>query len=302
MIAGFTTADVPDQRGKTYLVTGANTGIGFETAKALASRGAKVLLGCRGVDRGRAAVARIVADHPEAAVEVVALDLGDLGSVRAAAEVVGREARLDGLINNAGIMATPRTITVDGFEAQLGVNHLGHFALTGLLLPRLQATPGARVVTVSSIAHRNGSIFFDDLDGTASYSPWDRYGQSKLANLLFTHELDRRLDRGAATTIAVAAHPGLAATDLARNMARLTRLVTPIASLLFNSAAQGAWPTLAAATHTEVEGGLYLGPGGFRELRGPATIVEASPASKDPATAARLWDLSIELTAVDPGI
>ncbi len=302
MISGFTTDNVPDLGGMTFLVTGANTGLGYETATALAGKGAEVLLGCRRPAKGREAVERITAAHPEAVVEALELDLGDLASVRAAAESVARGSGLHGLVNNAGIMAPPKSTTVDGFESQFGVNHLGHFALTALLLPTLRATSGSRVVSVSSIAHRRGTIPFDDLDAARSYDPWDRYGQSKLANLLFTYELDRRLRRIESSTIAVAAHPGLAATDLGRHLGRLSRLALPVAGLLFNSAAQGAWPTLAAATHPDVEGGQYFGPGGFREARGPATVVDSSPSSKDQATAARLWARSVELTGVDPGV
>lgn len=302
MITNFTAADVPDQSGKTLFVTGANTGIGFEAAKVLAANGARVLLGCRSRAKGDATVARIKGSYPGAIVAAVDLDLGDLASVRAGADVVAGESRLDGLINNAGIMYTPQMETKDGFEAQFGVNHLGHFALTGLLLPKLEQTPDSRVVIISSIGHRRGDIDFDDIDATASYSSQDRYYQSKLANLLFMYELDRRLRAKNSTTIAVAAHPGIASTDLARHMSGVAQTMMKLLGALLNSADAGAWPTLAAATDPCVEGGQYFGPGKSFETRGPARQVDSTERSKDPELAERLWDLSIEMTGVDPGI
>ena len=307
MITEFTDKDVPNQRGKTFFVTGANTGIGFEAAMALASKGGRVLLGCRNLDKGQQAIDRIKEARPGADVELVQLDLSDLDSVRSAAEIVNRESRLDGLINNAGIMANPKTITRDGFESQFGVNHLGHFALTGLLLPQLEATANSRIVTVSSIGHRNGEINFDDINAAKSYSPQERYYQSKLANLLFMYELDRRLRAKNSQTISVAVHPGLADTELARHldsgfMALVLRLLMPLLRPFSNSSESGAWPTLLGATASGVEGGQYFGPGRFAEVSGPARQVDSTDRSKDPNLAKRLWELSIEMTGVNPGI
>lgn len=302
MITNFTNEDVPDQTGKTFLITGANTGIGFEAAKVLASRNARVLLGCRSRAKADDAVARIIGVHPKADIQVVDLDLGDLASVRSAAAAVAREPRLDGLINNAGIMYTPKMTTKDGFEAQFGVNHLGHFALTGLLLETLERTDDSRVVVVSSIGHRRGKIDFDDIDAAKAYSPQTRYYQSKLANLLFMYELDRRLRAGGATTIAVAAHPGVAATELVRHMSSFAQAMMKPMGPLFNSAEAGAWPTLAAATALEVTGGQYFGPSKLFEVKGPAKLVDSTDLSKQPELAGRLWDLSIEMTGVDPNI
>ena len=308
MINNFTAADVPDQSGKTIFVTGANTGIGFEAAKVLAGKGARVLLGCRSIEKGKAALTRIADAYPGADVELVEIDLADLDSVRKAAEVVAREPRLDVLVNNAGVMWNPRTITKDGFESQFGVNHLGHFALTGLLLPKLEATPHSRIVTVSSTGHRlgNGDLFWDDINADEDYHPRRRYYASKLANLLFTYELDRRLQAKGSSTIAVAVHPGGSDTELARYvtgpMGLLTRLMTPLMRPFMNTAEEGAWPTELAATAAGVEGGQYFGPSRYREMSGPARQVDSSEASKDLGKAKRLWDLSIEMTGVDPGL
>ena len=195
MITNFTDTDIPDQTGKTFFITGANTGIGFEAAKAIAAKGGRVLLGCRSTEKGQDALARIADAHPGADIALVEIDLADLASVRAAAEVVAAEPRLDVLVNNAGVMWNPRTMTKDGFESQFGINHLGHFALTGLLLEKLEATPDSRIVTVSSTGHRLGDqdIYWDDINADQNYHPRRRYYASKLANLLFTYELDRRL-------------------------------------------------------------------------------------------------------------
>ncbi len=308
MITNFTDKDVPDQSGKTFFITGANTGIGFEAAKVFAARGARVLLGCRNPEKGEAALARIADAHPGADVELVEIDLSDLASVRKAAEVVAQEPRLDVLVNNAGVMWNPKTITKDGFESQFGINHLGHFALTGLLLPRLENTPESRVVTVSSTGHRmgNGDLFWDDINADEEYHPRRRYYASKLANLLFTYELDRRLRAKESATIAVAVHPGASDTELSRYvsgpMGVFTRLATPVLRWFMNTAAEGAWPTELAAAARDVESGQYFGPGGRGEMSGPARQVDSSDASKDPEKAKRLWDLSIEMTGVDPGV
>jgi NAD(P)-dependent dehydrogenase (short-subunit alcohol dehydrogenase family) len=292
----WTYDDVPEQGGKTVIVTGANTGIGFEAARALVRKGARVILGCRGREKGEAAVAKIVAEQPKGHTDLALLDLADLDSVRRFADSSIRESeRLDLLINNAGVMACPESRTVQGFERQFGVNHLGHFALTALLMPHLRKTRQARVVTVSSQAHRTGSIAFDDLDFTKrGYNPMGAYGQSKLANLLFTFELQRRLEASGADTIAVAAHPGWTATDLQRH-AWYARWLNPLFAM---SAEKGALPTLRAATAPDVKGGEYYGPGGFYEMRGYPKRVSASDSALSLEDAARLWTTSEELTGV----
>jgi len=298
----FTAADVPDQTGKTIFITGANTGLGYEAAKTLAGKGARVLIGCRSKDKARQARDKILGEYSAADVAVVELDLSSLASVKKAAAVVAREPRLDVLINNAGIMIPPYELTRDGFESQFGVNHLGPFALTGLLLDKLRATPDARVVSTASIAHKRGKIHFDDINAERGYNPMVRYAQSKIANLYFAYELQRRLSAAGATTISVAAHPGIANTELTRYMPRALRLLTPLFSTLFNNAAQGAWPTLCAATLPGVQGGDYYGPCKRQETAGPAVKVESNRRSHDLAVARRLWDLSIEMTGVDPGL
>ena len=308
MITDHTATDVPDLSGKTFFITGANTGIGFEAAKVFAGKGARVLLGSRSTAKGQAALAEITEAHPSAEVELVEIDLADLASVRTAAEIVGGEPRLDVLVNNAGVMWNPKTITKDGFESQFGINHLGHFALTGLLLPKLEATPDSRIVTVSSNGHRfgNGDLFWDDINADDDYHPRTRYYASKLANLLFTYELDRRLTAKGSSTIAVAVHPGASDTELGRYVTgvfgTVMRAMTPLVRAFMNTAEEGAWPTELAATAPGVQGGQYFGPSRFRETSGPAQQVDSSPESKDPEKAKRLWDLSVEMTGVDPGI
>ena len=297
----WTTDDIADQHGRVAVITGANTGLGLETAKALAARGASVVLAVRDTDKGKQAAATITAASPGADVTVQELDLSSLASVRetAAAVSAGHE-RIDLLINNAGVMYTPRQTTADGFELQFGTNHLGHFALTGLLLDRLLAAPGSRVVTVSSVGHRiRARINFDDLQASRNYSRVAAYGQSKLANLLFTYELQRRLAASAASTIAVAAHPGGSNTELVRNSpAPLRALNAVFGRFVTQSAAMGALPTLRAATDPAVIGGQYYGPGGFRELRGSPRVVQSSAQSHDADIQRRLWSVSEELTGV----
>ena len=258
MKAKWTSDEVPGQQGRLAVVTGANTGLGFETARVLAARGASVVLAVRDIEKGKRAAARIAGTAPGANVMVQPLDLTSLESVRAAAgELRARHPRIDLLINNAGVMLTPRQSTRDGFELQFGTNHLGPFALTGLLLEQMLPVPGSRVVTVSSLAHRiRARINFDDLQGQRSYSRLAAYGQSKLANLMFTYELQRRLS-GAGTTIAVAAHPGLASTELWRYT---PAIVASSYALVSQQAAMGALPVLRAATDPGVLGGQYYGP------------------------------------------
>jgi NAD(P)-dependent dehydrogenase (short-subunit alcohol dehydrogenase family) len=297
----WTTDDIPDQTGRTAVVTGANTGLGLETAKALAARGATVVLAVRNLDKGKDAAAAITTATPGADVTVQRLDLSSLTSVREAAdELRTRHDRLDLLVNNAGVMYTPQSTTADGFELQFGTNHLGHFALTGLVLDRLLTTPGSRIVTVSSVGHRiRARIHFDDLQLEQGYGRVTAYGQSKLANLLFTYELQRRLAAADAPTLALAAHPGGANTELVRNSpAPLRALNAVFGALVSQNAAMGALPTLRAATDPAATGGRYYGPGGFRELRGYPVVVASSARSHDADVQRRLWSVSEDLTGV----
>ncbi|POX89720.1 short-chain dehydrogenase [Mycobacterium kansasii] len=295
-------ADIPDQSGRVVVVTGANTGLGYHTAAVLAFRGAHVVLAVRSPEKGNSALARIVAAKPQADITLQELDLSSLDSVRAAAEALrSTYPRIDLLINNAGVMWTPKQTTKDGFEMQFGTNHLGHFALTGLLLDRLIPVRGSRVVTVSSLGHRiRAAIHFDDLQWERGYDRIAAYGQSKLANLLFTYELQRRLAADPeAATIAVAAHPGGSNTELARHLPRIVRPLSNILGpVLFQSAEMGALPTLRAATDPSVAGGQYYGPDGFLEQRGHPKLVQSSPASHDEELQRRLWAVSEELTGV----
>ena len=291
----WTIADIPDQKRCTAIVTGANTGLGYQTAKALASKGAHVVIAARNPQKARAAVDRITAAHPGALVSIQEVDLASLASIRAAAsELKAKHDKIDLLINNAGVMTRPRLTTKDGFELQFGTNHLGHFALTGLLLDRVLAVPGSRIVTVSSPGHRfTRGIRFHDLQWERSYSPLAAYGQSKLANLMFTYELQRRLQ--GTSTIAVAAHPGGSRTEMVSHSPPLVRFV---GLFLFQSAAMGALPTLRAATDSQVLGGQYYGPGGFAEQRGYPKLVASSEASHDVQVQQRLWEVSEKLTGV----
>ena len=304
-MSDWTEADVPDQSGRVVLVTGANSGIGWETARVLAANGAKILLGCRSAERGRAALQRIKAICPQADAALLELELADLDSVREVAAGLRRDHdRLDLLINNAGVMATPEQRTAQGFEMQFGVNHLGQFALTGLLLPQLLATRGSRVVTVSSTGHRPGRIRFEDPNWESGYKPWAAYFQSKLANLLFTYELQRRLQAAGSTMVALAAHPGGSRTNLGHeNPGGLLNTILHrsrplIERYLLQSSAMGALPTLRAAVDPQARGGEYYGPDGFGEQTGHPVRVGSSGRSKDIEAARRLWRLSEELTGV----
>jgi NAD(P)-dependent dehydrogenase (short-subunit alcohol dehydrogenase family) len=293
----WTWRDVPDQGGRTAVVTGSNSGIGYEAALALAQHGAAVVLACRDLERAEGAAANIRAAAPGATVSTLELDLASLASVRRAAEQLrGAHDHLDLLIDNAGLMFPPYGRTEDGFELQFGTNHLGHFALTGLVLDRLLATPGSRVVTVSSTGHRAGAIDFDDPQfERRRYRRFAAYSQSKLANLLFTYELQRRLEAADAETIALAAHPGLSNTELSRFLPGWTR---PVAAALGQDARMGALPTLRAAVDPAARGGEYYGPGGWMEMRGFPTRVGSSARSHDAGVQRRLWELSEELTGV----
>ena len=291
----WTLEDVPDQAGRVAIVTGANSGIGYETARGLAIRRAHVVLACRSVRKGNDAVARILAETPSAHAELIPLDLSSLESVREFAQTFeAAHDRLDLLVNNAGVMMPPRREeTTDGFELQFGTNHLGHFALTMRLMDRLLHTPGSRVVTVSSTSHRFGQIDFDDLNWTRrTYKRMASYGQSKLANLLFTLELQRRLEAAPATVTALAAHPGWTGTNL-QDESPLLRFFNPLVSM---KPWQGALPTLYAAVAPDAQGGEYFGPDGLGEMRGYPTRVGTSNRAKNREDASRLWTVSEELT------
>jgi NAD(P)-dependent dehydrogenase (short-subunit alcohol dehydrogenase family) len=297
--------DVPDLTGKTVLVTGASGGIGFEAARMFARAGATVVLAARDPQRSQAALDRIAQDWPGASLQCVSLDLASLASVREAARrVLGQHGWLDVLCNNAGVMAIPRALTDDGFEMQLGVNHFGHFALTGLLLESMLQRP-ARIVTVSSTAHRIGRMHFDDLDGERAYQKWGAYAQSKLANLLFAYELQRRLMVARVPAVSVACHPGYANTNLqlvgpARERSRIGLYFFRVCNaLLAQPAVKGAWPTVYAATATDVCGGDYIGPGGPAEIAGRPIKVDSSRTSHDLELARELWEVSVQRTGVD---
>jgi NAD(P)-dependent dehydrogenase (short-subunit alcohol dehydrogenase family) len=300
----WTAADVPGQAGRVAVVTGGNAGLGQETATVLAQRGATVVLACRDDRKAEQAAGQIRSVVPDTDVRAVHLDLASLGSVRQAAdEILAGYPRLDLLINNAAVMYVPFQRTEDGCELTFGTNHLGHFALTGLVLPRLLDTPGSRVVTVSSLGHRDGTMHFDDLNLTQHYRPEQAYWQSKLANLLFSYELDTRLAAAGATTRALAAHPGIVLTGLWRTSPRWERMaISPRLRLLnfwqAQSPARGALPTLRAATDPAAQGGEYYGPGGFHEYTGHPVRVESTAASHDPAAQRQLWDISEQLTGV----
>jgi NAD(P)-dependent dehydrogenase (short-subunit alcohol dehydrogenase family) len=297
----WSAADVPDQEGRVAVITGANTGIGYEAAAVLADKRARLVLAVRNLEKGKDAAARIIASIPHANVALQKLDLASLGSVHAAAdELKAAHSRIDLLINNAGVMLTPKGTTKDGFELQFGTNHVGHFAFTGLLLERLLPMEGSRVVTMSSLGHRVGAVIdFDNLHWERHYDRMAAYSRSKLANLLFTYELQRRLAAKRAPTIAVAAHPGSSRTELTRNSPAWLRIgFSVVGPLLFQAAEKGALPMLRAATDPGVRGGQYYGPGGLGELRGYPKLVQSSAASYDEQLQRRLWNISEELTGV----
>ena len=300
----WTASDIPDLSGKTAVVTGANSGLGFETAKALAEHGARVILACRDETRCGDAAERLRELVPAAQLERMMLDLADLDSVRAFAEAFSASHdALDILMNNAGVMAPPHRLeTKQGFELQFGTNHLGHFALTGLLMPRLLRSPGSRVVTVSSFAHESGAMHFDDLQFQRGYTPYGAYSQSKLANLLFMSELDRRLKAAGAGTLSVGAHPGFASTCLQATGPFMgskplsSWLTLAAVRVIGQSAQRGAEPQLFAATAPEVAGGDYFGP--KHRISGHPAVSSMSSRARDAASAARLWDVSEALTGV----
>ncbi len=296
----WTADDIPDQRDRTFIVTGANSGLGYVTARELARHGAHVIMTARNEAKGRQAIERLRARQPDASVELRHLDLSDLDSVKAFAEGIIDKVAVDVLINNAGVMMPPRTLTKQGHELQFGTNHLGHFALTGLLLETLLWGGEPRVVTVSSTAHKSGSIHFDDLTGERGYSRWPYYAQSKFANVLFALELDRRLRSSRVPMRSVLAHPGYSATNLqSSGPTGVTKLVLMAGNRFFAQDVEtGALPQLYAATSPKVEGGQFIGPGGRAEARGYPTLVQPIPAARSRKTARRLWELSEELTGV----
>ncbi len=296
----WTPSEIPDQSGRVAVITGANSGIGFKAARHLALKGATVVMACRNLGKARAARARLPAD---AEVRIVELDLGSQASIRnAAAEILAACPRLDLLLNNAGIMWLEEGRTEDGFERQFGINHLGHFTLTGLLLPALRDVPGSRIVTVSSLAHRGGRIHFDNIHLDGVYGRQKAYAQAKLANLMFAVELDRRLQKDGAQTRSLACHPGIASTNLAGpglveetplGIGRVVRWLWP---LMTQSAEKGAWPTLYAATDPRAKGGHYYGPAHLKEAVGPPREARPRHYALDPEKGQRLWALSEDLT------
>jgi NAD(P)-dependent dehydrogenase (short-subunit alcohol dehydrogenase family) len=294
---------IPDLSGKTIIVTGGNSGLGYESVKAFVMKGAEVILASRSAQKGEEAKSAILKDFPEGKIRVMQLDLSDLDSVRRfARNYMDENEKLDVLMNNAGIMMTPYFKTKDGFEGQLGVNHLGHFALTGLLLDVLLKTPGSRIVNVSSSAHKMGRMNFSDLQfqNGRAYSPIRSYGQSKLSNLLFTYEFQRRLESAQKDSISLAAHPGTSMTNLGRHLEGklLYKILFPLFKRMSQDQAQGALPQIRASVDPRAKGGEYYGPDGKREMTGFPVLVESNPASRDLQDAARLWEESERLTGV----
>ncbi len=299
----WTLANMPDLKGKIMIVTGANSGLGLEATKALAAKGAHVVMACRNLARAEQAKTKIISTYPQAELKPMALDLMDLASIKTfATQFQSTYKRLDVLLNNAGIMMVPYGLTKNGFESQLGTNHLGHFVLTGLLLPVLFDTPQARVVNVASMAHRFGKMDFNNLQfaGGKGYSSMRAYGRSKLANLLFTYELQRYFETQGKNCLAVAAHPGVANTHLARSLEHKWwyKVFRPLADQIMQDAATGALPEIRAAVDPEVKGGQYYGPKGFREMAGLPVLVSSNAASHSLEDAQRLWQISEELTGV----
>ncbi len=285
--------NIPDQSGKIFIVTGANSGIGFEATRVFLQKNARVIMACRNREKAGKALSVLKDENPGAIVEVMELDMARLDSVkRFAGEFRSKYDTLDVLVNNAGIMATPYKLTTDGFEMQFGTNHLGHFLLTGLLLDILMGTAGSRVVTISSIAHFNGTINFDDINSTKDYSRMKSYRQSKLANLLFTYELDRKLKQAESSTISLAVHPGISST----NLISLPPFLKRLEDMLLMTPAKGALPTVTGATDRSFSGSEYIGPAGFRQAYGFPALLLSGRNSYDKETSARLWSLSEEMT------
>jgi NAD(P)-dependent dehydrogenase (short-subunit alcohol dehydrogenase family) len=299
----WTTEFVPALTGKTIIVTGGNSGLGYESVKAFAEKGAQVVLACRSLEKGDKAKAVILQHHLKGIIDVAELDLADLESVRRFGNYFQKNYdRLDVLLNNAGIMTTPYFTTKDGFEGQIGTNHLGHFALTGLLLPVLEKTPKSRVVNVSSVAHKQGKMDFSNLlfDNGKGYSPMKAYGRSKLANLLFTYELQRFFESNKTDSISVAAHPGVSQTDLFRYLDEkwYFRLVRPLFNAVFQEGKMGALPQIRASVDPHVNGGEFYGTNGFMELKGYPVKVQSNSRSHSLEDARKLWEVSEKLTGV----
>lgn len=299
----WTTKNIPDLTGKTIIVTGGNSGLGFESVKAFAGRNAYVIMACRSVDKGRIARKQILEIFPAGKIEVMELDLANLNSIKAFTERYSlRHKHLDVLLNNAGVMMIPYSKTTDGFEKQFGTNHLGHFALTGLLLEQLKNTPQSRVVTVSSMAHKRGVMDFGNLmfENGKGYNPMKAYGRSKLANLLFAFELQRFFDKNNIDCLSVAAHPGVSDTNLAMHLVNkwVYKLLLPLFSFMIQPADMGALPQIRAAVDSEAKGGQYLGPDGKREMKGYPVSVQSNKAAQDEDIARKLWQISEQLTAV----
>ena len=294
----WTAKDIPTQIGKTIIVTGANTGLGFETSKALAAKGAKVILACRDEHRGQAALERIQKENPRADLELMRLDLSSLQSVREFSEsFLSQNDRLDILINNAGVMTPPEAHTTEGFELQIGVNFLGHFLLTALLFDRLQQTENARIVTLSSLMHRPGKIDIDSFLGPDKYKPWREYSQSKLACLMFALELQKRLEANEIPIKSMAAHPGGTKSDLQRHS-----LMSRMMGFLLMETSQGALPTLYAATEPNLKGGEYIGPNGWFELGGHPAPSKIAKQAHDTETSKQLWEAAEKMCGVSFGV
>lgn len=299
----WTTKDIPHLAGKMAIITGANSGIGLEAARELARKEAHIIMACRDIENAKAAKNEIMSEIPQSKPEIIPIDLADLNSVRQFADTFkSKYSNLDVLINNAGLMMAPYGKTKDDFEQQFGINHLGHFALTGLLMDPILQTPHARIINVSSNAHHVGHMDFDNLmyEGGKGYSPTRAYGRSKLANLLFTYELERRFEAAGSKTIAAAAHPGYTHTHLTRYLEKkwYFRLFSPLANLIAQKAEMGALPIIRAAVDKGVIGGQYYGPGGLMEQRGYPVVVKSSQASYNEDTAQKLWEISEQLTNV----
>ena len=303
MIKEWNVGQIGDLKGKVFVVTGGNSGIGYEAVKIFAAKGAKVVMACRSLERADAALAKIIDEQESADVVTMELDLASVESVRAFAEVfISKYKRLDVLMNNAGLMVPPYGITEDGFEQQLGVNHIGHFALTGLLFDVIKATPKARIVNISSNAHKFGGMRFDNMmfENGKGYRPMKAYAQSKIANLLFTYELQRKVDDAGLDVMVLAAHPGASATNLSRHMEKnaVTKFFGKFAASIMQGAYEGTLPGVRASLDVEAVGGTYYGPGGRGGMKGKPVIVESNKASHSEPDAKRLWTISQELTGV----
>jgi NAD(P)-dependent dehydrogenase (short-subunit alcohol dehydrogenase family) len=302
-LQNWTTKDIPSLTGKTVIITGGNSGLGFEAVKALSDKSALVILACRDLEKGEAAKEKIRQSNLTAKIEVMELDLMDLGSIHSfVAKFKNHHTHLDLLLNNAGIMMVPYQLTKDGFESQLGTNHLGHFALTGLLLDLLKKTPKSRVVNMSSIAHKQGEMDYDNLlfENGKGYSPMKAYGRSKLANLLFTFELQRFFETHKMDCIALAAHPGVSDTNLFQHIGTkwLMKILRPLFLFFIQPADMGVLPALRAAVDKHAKGSMYYGPDGKREMKGFPVVVEATQAAQNKESARKLWKQSEKLTGI----